>query len=112
MNGNEQIRIRSRHKLPNICNVRVNNKIHGSHNHDKDNVYSLFFSLYISFHCRGVNFFVSLIAIDTDGAALVVGKITVIRAVIALDIIFAILESLMPAFSIAGVVIVKDDIES
>ena len=112
MIGNEQIRIRSRHKLPNICNVQVNNKILGSHNYDIDNVCSLFFSLYISFHCRDVKFLVSLIAIDTDGAALVVSKIAVIRTVVALDIIFAILESLMPAFSIAGVVVVKDDIES
>ena len=63
-------------------------------------------------HPLAVDFFVSLIAIDTDGAALVVSKITVIRAIVAVDIIFAILESLVPAFVIAGVVIVKDDIVS
>ena len=63
-------------------------------------------------HHLTVDFIVSLIAIDTDGAALVVSKITIIRAVVALDVIFAILESIMPAFAIAGVVIVKDDIVS
>ena len=58
------------------------------------------------------DFLVSISAIDANGAALVVSKITIIRAVVALDIIFAILESLLPAFAIAGVVIVKDDIVS
>jgi len=66
----------------------------------------------MSLHPLAVDFLVSLIAIDTDDAALVVSEIAIIRAVVALDIIFAILESLMPAFAIAGVVIIKDDIVS
>ena len=66
----------------------------------------------MSLHPLTVDFLVSLIAIDTDDAALVVSEIAIIRAVVALDIILAILESLMPAFAIAGVVIIKDEIVS
>ena len=78
----------------------------------KDLIVDFMNNVYRIFHCISVDFFVGLIAIDTNGAALVVGEIRIIRAVVALDIIFAILESLMPAFSIAGVVIDEDDIVS
>lgn len=66
----------------------------------------------MSLYPLAVDFLTSLIAIDTDDAALVVLEVTLVSSVVHFDVILAILVGLMPPFAVGVVVIVEEHVVS